>query len=39
MKTTKFIGFLNQDDNKGKFKSRFKLQNKKNKNKNMTCAK
>jgi hypothetical protein len=30
--------FLNQNGIKGMFKSKFKSQNKKNKNKNMTCA-
>jgi hypothetical protein len=39
MKTTKFIGFPNQNKNKGKPSSKFKLWNNKNKNKNMPCAK
>jgi hypothetical protein len=34
MKTTKFLGFLNQDDNKGKFKTKFRSQNKKKNKKN-----
>ncbi len=38
-KTTKFTWFPNQDKNKGKPSSKFKLWNKKNKNKNTTCVK
>jgi peptidyl-tRNA hydrolase len=39
MKTTKSIGFPNQNENKGNPSSKFKLWNNKNKNKIMTCAK
>lgn len=37
-KTTKSIGFLNQDENMDMFSSESKSQNKKNKDKNITCA-
>jgi hypothetical protein len=37
-KTIKSTRFSNQNENKGRHNSKFKLWNKKNKNKNMTCA-
>jgi hypothetical protein len=39
MLTIKSTRFFNQDENKGKLSLEFRLWNKKNKNKNMTCAK
>jgi hypothetical protein len=39
MKTTKSIRFSNQNKNKWRLNSKFKSWNKKNKNKNTTCAK
>jgi hypothetical protein len=38
-KTIKYVSFLNQNKNTNKPSSKFRLQNKKNKNKSITCAK